>query len=87
MKTTPGGVGVVVLPYAGDLHGVRVLAIDGHPPDADGARAGYPLLGAEFAITLGAPTLGVSRFIAYLKSSSDLWRANALIPIRDVPAR
>lgn len=87
VKTTPGGVGVVVLPYAGDLRGVRVLSIDGHAPDADGARAGYPLLGAEFAITLGTPTLGVSRFVAYLKTSSDLWRANALIPIRDIPAR
>ena len=86
VKTTPGGVGVVALPYAGDLRGVRVLSIDGHAPDADGARAGYPLLGAEFAITLGTPTLGVSRFIAYLRSSSDLWRANLLIPIRDIPA-
>jgi phosphate transport system substrate-binding protein len=87
VTATPGGIGIVVLPFAGDLKGVRVLAIDGHTPDPDGARAGYPLLGAEFALTVGAPTLGVSRFIAYLRSSSDLWRTSGLIPVRDVPAR
>jgi ABC-type phosphate transport system substrate-binding protein len=87
VKATPGGVGIVVLPYAGDLAGVRVLAIDGHAPDADGARAGYPLLGAEFAVTLGAPTLGTSRFVAFLRSSSDVWRSSALIPVRDVATR
>ena len=75
------------LPYAGDLAGVRVLAIDGHAPDADGARAGYPLLGAEFAVTLGAPTLGTSRFVAFLRSSSDVWRSSAMIPVRDVATR
>jgi phosphate transport system substrate-binding protein len=84
VKTTPGGIGIVVLPYAGDLSGVRVLSIDGHAPDAEGARAGYPLLGAEFAVTLGAPTLGSSRFIALLRSSSDIWRKSSLIPVRDL---
>ena len=87
VRTTPGGLGIVVLPYAGDLSGVRVLAIDGHAPDAAGVRAGYPLLGAELAITLGVPTLGTSRFVALLRSSSDVWRASALIPVRDLPAR
>jgi phosphate transport system substrate-binding protein len=87
VKATPGAMGIVVLPYAGDLSGVRVLAIDGRAPNPDGARAGYPLLGAEFAVTVGAPTLGVSRFVAFLRTSSDLWRASALVPVRDLPAR
>jgi phosphate transport system substrate-binding protein len=86
VKATRGGVGVVVLPYAGDLGGLQILSIDGHAPDAAGARAGYPLLGAEFAVTLGAPTLNISRFVAFLATSSDLWRANGLVPVRDFPA-
>jgi phosphate transport system substrate-binding protein len=86
VKATPGAIGIVAIPYAGDLSGVRILAIDGHAPDADGARAGYPLLGAELAVTLGAPTLATSRFVAYLTTSTDLWRSNAMIPVRDVAA-
>jgi phosphate transport system substrate-binding protein len=87
VRATRGAIGVVVLPYAGDLGGVRVLAIDGHAPDLAGARAGYPLLGAELAVTLGAPTLGISRFVAYLRSASDAWRSGAMIPMHDLPGR
>jgi len=85
VRATPGGVGIVVLPYAGDLSAVRVLAIDGHAPDVDGIRAGYPLLNTELAITAGTPALGISRFVAYARSATAAWRAASLIPIRDVP--
>jgi phosphate transport system substrate-binding protein len=87
VRATRGAIGVVVLPYAGDLSGVRVLAIDGHEPNLAGAQAGYPLLGAELAVTLGAPTLGTSRFVAFLRSASDAWRGAAMIPTRDLPGR
>ena len=87
VRATRGAIGLVVLPYAGDLSGVRVLSIDGRAPDAAGVRAGYPLLGAELAVTVGTPTLGISRFVAFLRSATDAWRAGALIPTRDLPGR
>jgi len=85
VRTIPGAVGVIALPFAGDLSGVRILQVDGSSPDAAAIAAHrYPLIAYEHAVTQGAPTLAVSRFIAYVRSRSNDWRTAGFIPMRDL---
>jgi len=85
VHTTPGAIGIVALPFAGDIAGVTVVPIDGAKPEAGAIAAKhYPLFAYEHAVTVGAPTLAVSRLIAYIRSRSGVWRSAGFIPMRDL---
>jgi phosphate transport system substrate-binding protein len=85
IRTTPGGVGIVGLPFAGVLDGVTVVKIGDALPDAKaiGTQA-YPLFAFEHAVTLTTSPLSSSRFVAFLTSQNAVWRQNGFIPIRDL---
>jgi ABC-type phosphate transport system substrate-binding protein len=85
VRTTPGAIGIVALPFSGDVSGVTVVPIDGAKPDASAIAAKhYPLFAYEHAVTVGAPTLAISRLIAYIRSRSGDWRSAGFIPMRDL---
>ncbi|GAC1416763.1 MAG: hypothetical protein NVSMB5_07080 [Candidatus Velthaea sp.] len=85
VRSTRGAIGVVGLPFAGDLSGVTVLKLDGVPAGTAGIAAKqYPFFAYEHALTLSGTSLSVSRFVAYLRTQSDAWRAAGFIPMRDV---
>ena len=85
VRSTRGAIGVVGLPFAGDLSGVTVLKVDGITPGTAGIAAKqYPLFAYEHALTLSGTSLSISRFIAYLRTQSDAWRQAGFIPMRDV---
>ena len=85
VRTTPGAIGIVAVPFSGDISGVTVVPIDGAKPDASAIAAKhYPLFAYEHAVTVGAPTLGVSRLIAYIRTRSADWRNAGFIPMRDL---
>ena len=85
VRNTPGAIGIVALPFSGDIAGVGVVPIDGAKPDASNIAAKhYPLFAYEHAVTVGAPTLSVSRLIAYIRSRSSDWRSAGFIPMRDL---
>jgi len=85
VRNTPGAIGIIALPFSGEIAGVGVIPIDGAKPDASAiATKRYPLFAYEHAVTVGAPTLAVSRLIAYIRSRSSDWRSAGFIPMRDL---
>jgi len=85
VRSTPGAIGIVALPFSGEVTGVTIVPIDGAEPDASAIAAKhYPLFAYEHAVTVGAPTLAVSRLIAYIRSRSTDWRGAGFIPMRDL---
>ncbi|GAC1423286.1 MAG: hypothetical protein NVSMB64_31330 [Candidatus Velthaea sp.] len=84
VRSMRGAIGVVGLPFAGDLGGVSVLKLDGVPAGSAGIAAkAYPLFAYEHALTLGT-SLATSRFVAYLRTRTEAWRQAGFIPMRDV---
>ena len=85
VRSNPGGIGIVGLPFAGTLDGVSVITIGTAQPNAKtiAARA-YPLFAFEHAVTFGASTQAASRFIAFITTQTVAWRENGFIPIRDL---
>jgi phosphate transport system substrate-binding protein len=85
VRTTSGAIGVIGLPFAGDLSGVATLAIGSVRYDAAPlSTKTYPLIAYEHALTAGAPTLAISRFLAFVRASSSTWRKAGFIPLRDL---
>lgn len=85
VRTIPGSIGVVALPFAGDLSGVRVVQLDGSSPDAQAIAAHrYQLIAYEHAVTAGAPSIVASRFVAFVRSRSSDWRNAGFIPMREL---
>jgi len=85
VRAMRGAIGVVGLPFAGDLSGVTVLKVDGAAPSTPNiATHAYALVAYEHALTLSGSTLSVSRFVAFLRTQTDTWRKAGFIPMRDV---
>ena len=69
--------------------GVRVLALDGVPPDTAAARLGhYPFWGIEHIYTKGPAGGLAAAFIDYLQSSAiqaEMFKARGFIQRADIP--
>jgi ABC-type phosphate transport system substrate-binding protein len=67
VAATPGAIGYVDLPSAGD--GLTVLLLDGERPSVSGISAGYPFWTVEYLYTKGVPPAGslLAAFIDHLR--------------------
>jgi phosphate transport system substrate-binding protein len=84
VKQTPGAISYAS--FGGTRGaGLTQLAVDGIEPTDDNVIHGkYPIWSYEHMFTLGPPTGEVSRFIAFVQSSSELVRKDGFILIRDM---
>ena len=87
VKQTPGAVSYAA--FSGTRGtGLNELSIDGVAPTDDNIIVGkYPVWSYEHMFTNGPPTGEVSRFIAFVQSSSDLVKKNNFILIRDMKVK
>ncbi len=87
VKQTPGAVSYAA--FSGTRGtGLNEVSIDGVAPTDDNIIVGkYPVWSYEHMFTNGPPTGEVSRFIAFVQSSSDLVKKNNFILIRDMKVK
>jgi phosphate transport system substrate-binding protein len=87
VKQTPGAISYAALSGTRNS-GLVELSIDGVAPTDENIIVGkYPVWSYEHMFTLGAPTGEISRFIAFVQSSSTLVRRDGFILIRDMKVR
>jgi phosphate transport system substrate-binding protein len=84
VKQTPGAVSYAS--FGGTRgSGLTEVSIDGAAPTDENVVSGkYPVWSYEHMFTNGAPTGEISRFIAFVQSSSGLVRRDGFILIRDM---
>ncbi len=87
VKQTPGAVSYAA--FSGTRgSGLTEVSIDGVAPTDDNIIVGkYPVWSYEHMFTNGPPTGEISRFIAFVQSSSDLVKKNNFILIRDMKVK
>lgn len=96
VRTTPGTISYAA--FTGSKHatdeglistdGIVELSIDGVAPTEENVSAGsYRLWTYEHVYTNGAPTLAVSRFLAFLATNRPLLRRFGYLPVSDVSGR
>ncbi len=87
VKQTPGAVSYAA--FSGTRGtGLNEVSVDGVAPTDDNIIVGkYPVWSYEHMFTNGPPTGEVSRFIAFVQSSSDLVKKNNFILIRDMKVK
>jgi phosphate transport system substrate-binding protein len=87
VKQTPGAISYAAFSGTHDS-GLTELSIDGVAPSDENIIAGkYPVWSYEHMFTNGPPTGEVSRFIAFVRSSSELLKKNNFILIRDMKVK
>lgn len=80
----PGGIGYVGLAYL-KVPGLKVVTIDGHPPEVEAVNAGlYPYARPTFFYTNGEPTGIVAEFIAFTLSAEGqaILEAVGFVPVK-----
>jgi phosphate transport system substrate-binding protein len=84
VKQTPGAISYAA--FSGTRgSGLTELAVDGVAATDENIISGkYPVWSYEHMFTNGPPAGEISRFIAFVQSSSDLVRKNGFIMIRDM---
>jgi phosphate transport system substrate-binding protein len=87
VKQTPGAVSYAA--FSGTRGtGLNEVSIDGVAPTDENIIVGkYPVWSYEHMFTHGPPTGEISRFIAFVQSSSDLVKKNNFILIRDMKVK
>ena len=87
VKQTPGAISYAA--FSGTKGaGLNELSIDSVAPTDDNIVVGkYPVWSYEHMFTVGPQTGDISRFIAFVQSSSDLVRKNNFILIRDMKVK
>ncbi|MFN2460344.1 MAG: substrate-binding domain-containing protein [Candidatus Velthaea sp.] len=85
VRANRGAIGVIGLPFAGELSGITVIKIGGAQPSGAAIAANtYPLFAYEHAVTFGSAPLSASRFVAFVRTQTATWREAGFIPIRDL---
>ncbi|HEV3086636.1 MAG TPA: phosphate ABC transporter substrate-binding protein [Candidatus Elarobacter sp.] len=87
VKQTPGAISYAA--FSGTRGtGLNEVSIDGVAPTDENIIVGkYPVWSYEHMFTNGPPTGEISRFIAFVQSSSDLVKKNNFILIRDMKVK
>ncbi len=87
VKQTPGAISYAA--FSGTRgSGLAEVSIDGVAPTDENIIVGkYPVWSYEHMFTNGPPTGEISRFIAFVQSSSDLVKKNNFILIRDMKVK
>ncbi|GAC1414277.1 MAG: phosphate ABC transporter substrate-binding protein [Candidatus Velthaea sp.] len=87
VKQTPGAISYAALSGTRG-GGLNEVSIDGNAPTDENIVVGkYPVWSYEHMFTVGPPTGEISRFIAFVQSSSDLAHKNGFILIRDMKVK
>jgi len=85
VRTTPGATTYAAFSGTRGKDGLVEISLDGAAPTDENVQTGkWPIWSYEHIYTNGPPTTEVSRFIAFIHSSSSMLKQLGYIPVRDM---